>query len=377
MKKTIIAIGFSLIASFGYAQNSNVSKASSFQKKGDLEKAREFIELATEHEKTKDKGKTWYTKGTIYSDAYKVDSNLDALKVAVAAFNKTKELEKPNSTYHVFADTEIENLWGSFINEGALAYQDGDYDKAYDNFILSSVVKPADTTGYLYAGVSAASADRNDEALKNYYKLIDLDYHSKEIYAAIIDLERIYREDNEKALEMTQKARKLYPQDKHIASVELHLLLTTNKIDQAKSSLISAIEEDPTNESLFLNLAAIYEQLKDHENARINYKKALEINPKYFEANFNLGASYYNAAAETLKVARDMDYKTYQKEGKKYEDKAKEFFKQALPYMEGAYNIDSSDLTLLTTLQTIYQQLSMNAKAKEIEKRIAIIDPEN
>lgn len=380
MKKGLLVIGFCFITAFGYSQNSAVNKATNFQKNGELDKAKELINQATEHEKTKDKGRTWYTKGTIYrslatSDKAEYQANaVEYLKEAIAAYNKAKELEKQNSTYYQFSEMELESLWGDYLNTGATFYQDGEYGKAYEQFMLSSLVKPSDTTAFLYGAIAAINDDKHDEALACYYKLIDLNYHDKDVYNGIIYLERVHTKNEEKALEVIGKARKHYPNDKNLMKDEINILIALKKVDDARNKLEAAIKEEPDNAILYYNLAFLFERANENEKARQHYAKAIEIDPEYYDANFNLGANYYNAAAELIRVANDMDYKTYQKEGKKYIDRAKAQFKEALPYLEKAERIQPNDITLLSTLQTIYQQLNMANKVKEMEKRITSLE---
>ena len=66
MKKLVTIVIFCLLVIGGYAQNSAVNKATQFKENGELMKAKEQIDLATAHEKTIEKPKTWFTKGEVY-----------------------------------------------------------------------------------------------------------------------------------------------------------------------------------------------------------------------------------------------------------------------------------------------------------------------
>ena len=71
---------------------------------------------------------------------------------------------------------------------------------------------------------------------------------------------------------------------------------------------------------------------------------------------------------EQIKKSNDMDLKTYQKEGKKLEEKAKGYFQQAQKPFEQAYEINPSDLKLLSSMRTMYQQLGDEARSKALDK---------
>jgi len=71
-----------------------------------------------------------------------------------------------------------------------------------------------------------------------------------------------------------------------------------------------------------------------------------------------------------------MDLRTYQKEGKAIEEKAKVEFASALPYLEKAHEIEPQDRVVLETLQTVYVQLKMNDKAEAVNTKIEALGPE-
>ncbi len=381
MKKPVSLVIFCLMFAGMHAQNSAVSKATKFKDSGELMQAKEQIDLAITNEKTKDKPKTWYTKGEVYEaiafsdDASYQSMQDEALSESVAAFQKAKSLDE-GGNYDGLSDIKIDNIWGTLINKGAEYYNQEDYENALEYFAKSSILKPEDTTAYYYAGIAAQQGEDYQAALENYYKLIELDYHNEDIYSSIIYLERSQNNDNEQALEVIAMAREQFPDNEAMMKEEINLLIITEQTDEAKAKLEKAIQAEPDNANLYYNLAYISEQTGDNEAAVANYKKALEADPQYFDATFNLAVNHYNQAAEILKEANEMDLRTYQKEGKAIEEKAKEQFKEALPYLEKAHELDPQDRIVLETLQTVYVQLKMNDKAEAVNGKIEALGPE-
>jgi tetratricopeptide (TPR) repeat protein len=375
MKKLVSLVIFCLMVFGIYAQNSAVIKALQFKESGELMKAKEEIDLATAHEKTIDKPKTWFTKGEVYEaialsdDPQYKDMQDEALNEAVEAYDKAKSMDE-GGNYAGLSDIKIDNIWGTMINMGAEAYNQEDYDNALTYFEKSSLLKPSDTTGYYYAGIAAQQGEMYDEALENYYKLIDLDYHNEDIYSSVIYLERSHNNDNETALEVIGMAREHFPENETLMKEEINLLILTEQTDEAKSRLESAIQAEPDNANLYYNLAYISEQTGDDEAAVVNYEKAIAADPNYFDATFNLAVIHYNKAAEILKEANEMDLRTYQKEGKAIEEKAKLEFQSALPFLEKAHEIKPDDRVVLETLQTVYVQLKMNDKAEVLNSKL-------
>lgn len=381
MKKLTSLVIFFLMLIGVYAQNSAVTKATSFMEDGDLIQAKEQIDLAVAHEKTMDKPKTWFTKGEVYeaialSDDPAYEGMQDqALDEAVSAYNRAKSMDE-GGNYDGLSSIKIDNMWGTMINNGAEAYNQEDYENALVYFGKSAMLKPEDTTAYYYAGIAAQQGEKYDQALENYYKLVELDFHNEDIYSSIIYLERSHNNDNQKALEVIGQAREHFPNNETLMKEEINLLILTEQTDEAKGKLERAIETEPDNANLYYNLAYISEQTGDDEAAIANYKKAIEADPEYFDATFNLAVNYYNKAAEILKEANEMDLRTYQKEGKAIEEKAMTEFDRALPYLEKAHEINPDDRIVLETLQTVYVQLKMNDKAEAVNTKIEAMGPE-
>lgn len=99
------------------------------------------------------------------------------------------------------------------------------------------------------------------------------------------------------------------------------------------------------------------------------YTKALQVDPNNFDANFNLGAAYFNEAINIREQLATMDMKEYQAKGREIEGQVCGKFKQALPYFEKAKAVKDSDQDLndnLTNLQNILKQFE--------EKKITCVE---
>jgi len=48
------------------------------------------------------------------------------------------------------------------------------------------------------------------------------------------------------------------------------------------------------------------DKMKDYAGAQAAYEKAIEKNPEYFDAYFNLGAIFYNKAADITKQMQEL-----------------------------------------------------------------------
>ena len=104
------------------------------------------------------------------------------------------------------------------------------------------------------------------------------------------------------------------------------------------------------------------------------YKKALEVKVDYFDANYNLGALYFNQAVQGTNAANDMwkprMTKAESTEQKRMEDEAKALFETAKPYLERAHAADSDDLETMRSLRDIYARTGEDDKLVDLSAKI-------
>lgn len=114
--------------------------------------------------------------------------------------------------------------------------------------------------------------------------------------------------------------------------------------------MLRALDQDPTNIVLMSFVGGLAEQQQQFDKAAEWYLKAVSAKPEDFDANFSLGRTYYNQAVELTNS---------EKVTKLTEDKAKELFGKAIPYLKVAYKEKPS--TVYYVLANIYDRLGMKA----------------
>jgi tetratricopeptide (TPR) repeat protein len=378
MKKSIFALALMLATVGAFAQNKAVNKAKAHLQKQEYSEALEQINLAAEHEKTRDKAQTWYTRGQIYAAIVTAEDDAtrqldsDALTKATESFEKAKSLEKnESSTYYVFADQELNNLWGQMINQGATNYEAGNYEEAYKAFDRALQVKDKDTTAALYAGVAAWQMGDHDKASTYYYKLVEWGNADKDIYNTLIAYERDEKENYENAAKVIQKAKEQFPNDTDFMKQEVSLLIKMDKTAEAKAQLEKAIESESDNADLYFNLGYLNEELGEQDAAIDAYKKALEVDSEHQNSSYNLAVIHYNRAADLIKEANQLGIsKADQAKSKKLYAQAAERFKEAIPYMENAVRLHPDNRTLAEITMVAYDRAGMKDKAAEMQKKV-------
>lgn len=416
MKHLLIILAAAFISFGTYAQKREVTATWNHLKYGDYDLAKKSIDKAVEHESTKNEAKTWYFYAKTYHGIHiskkpKFKSlDDDAANKAFKAYIKFLRLNfKDESLHKLDFDNEqdfmrfaaalqnhktqyyhqdylvdvIQNqfppLANAFVNMGVEQFKEKkEYEKAYESFsnslFISSMSGKLDTPIVYYAALAAEKAEKYDEAMAMYENLAKLNYgkDNKERANIYYYMASIYKkqENNEKYLESLNKGIEKYPEDNSALIAELiNYYLGAKKSKEALDYLNVAIEKTPDNATFHFAKGSLLESQEkpNYEEAEKCYKKAIELDAEYLDPVYNLGALYYNVAADLYEQASAApameDYEKFKKQ-------ADEKMQLALPYMEKAYAMDSEDANIMNTLKTIYYKLKMMDKYNEIKSKL-------
>ena len=361
--KNIFAIVFIAAASVAVAQKQVVS-AYNANKSGDYKAAAGYIEEAITIEKAALKDKTWRYRGEIYlniaNDSALVVEFPNALWVAKESYTKAKELDTKGN-YEREIITGLGLVQTTAGNQGITDYTTENYTGAAAKFDLSAEVAGMfdviDTMAVFNAALCYEKSGDVDLAVTRYKTCGGYGYQVPNVYLFVANL---LRQDGrvEEALTELQAARELFPREQSLIIEELNIYLENKDYERAESNLKLAAEGDPTNEILWFSLGSVYDNLGKTELAAEAYLKALEINVTYFDANYNLGAMYFNEAVQGINAANDMwkprMTKAESAEQKALEDAAKEKFIEARPFLETAHEANPEDIDTIRSLRDIY-----------------------
>jgi len=386
---TVLASTFA----FGqYEPKGKVSKAEMALNGNKLDEAKAEVDLAFEVDnkgKVTTDAKSWYVRGNVYKAIYADTtgfSDLDdqALEKAVESYNKAIEIEgKENGTYTFMADQAMTNLYNSTIDAGATAYNNGNYEKALEEFKNSLKVQPSDSLALLYGGSVAQEVENYDAAIDLYSQLIESGKASESVYNSVIYLYKVQKEDMEKAMEINTLAMKKFPENKSYVQERIYYLITTGKTAEAEQEIKTEIEHNPDDPLLHFELGYLYDEADQDDKAAEAYEKAMELDPTYYDAIFNLAVIHYNKGADIIKEFNDMPLGSnynpaaYAKKEKEYLDRAKPHFQTSLPYFEKAYQLKSDDVKLVEILGGVYKQLGMNDKYTEMNEKLSTLTGED
>ncbi len=392
----ILAVMVMMIANVD-AQKSKRTSALNYLRKGKLDKAKEYIDIAAKHPKTGIDAKTWDYRGNIYvtiltDSSGKYDAlKKDAVEEAIKSYKNVLKFDK-KGILSIEAKKKILALTDFIFNDATIAlksaYAEKDEDKRQELFEKSielldksyNLYKEGgrtDTTSLYYMAMANEQAKKIDVAKKLYNQLIEMNYNQPDIYVAMGNI--FAAEGNlDESMKYFNMGTKRYPKNLDIVLNASNVYLKGNNPQKAIEILEKAAELDPTNPSVFTAIGTKYldmtEKAKSEEEkttyrkkAEDAFNKALNLKPDSFDANFNMGVLYVNHAVEVNKQLDDLPLD----QQKKYDElkaKADGLLEKALPYMEKAHQINPDDRAVITSLKEIYARLKKYDKLKEINK---------
>ena len=368
----LIFVGFN-----SFAQKAELQSAMNYVKWNDLEKAKTSIDNCTANESTMGMAKTWYWSGFIYQAiADSKDEKLAALKPgaleqALKSYKKALELDVKSNDYTQEITDKMRNIAYNYMEQGITNFQEKKYEDALKNFEIGIAVKKdffnqTDTNGINNCALSAYKSGQYAKAALYYNQVISLNAGDARTFMALSST-YLNQNDTTSALKALGQGISKYPQDKDLASRQFNLYLISGKASEAYVEAEKSIQLDPTNANLYLNKGILAEQLNKPEDAEASYKKAIELNPGLFDAQYNMGTFYYNQGVEMNRKANDI------KDNKKYEaakKQADEKFKVALPYLEKAFELNRKDTGILQSLKVLYSRAGNQEKVNMINKAI-------
>ena len=368
----------------GLLAQKDVVSAYNANQDGDYLKAAEFIDQAILDEKANVKEKTWRYRGNIYTNLAS-DSALyaqvpDALEKAAASFVKADELDlKQRYSSERMADIAR----GATIagNSGISYFNSGVYGRAGELFVTASemtmMLGAVDTMAIFNSALCFEKASMYDRAVDQYMMCGGYGYQVPDVFLFAANIQKM-EGDTAKALTTLQSARQDFPREQALIIEELNIYLVAGQFELAKENLMLAAEQDPTNEILWFSLGSVYDNLGMQDEAVDAYTKSLGMKGDYFDANYNLGALYFNKAVQMVNEANDMwkprmskDEATKQKE---LEDGGKAMFSTALPYLEKALDVEPEDRETLRSLRDIYARVGMDEKMLEISAKLKTLE---
>ena len=369
------------------------------------------IKSALTNAETKDDAKTWYVAGkanfAIYDKqqtammmkqpidtALMGGSMVEGYKYFMAALplDSVKQLEKDGS-YKLEKDgsvkvktkysKEIVNTLVTrhedFNRAGGLLYDSKRYKEAaeawgiysslpYSGLAERSKFVVADTilgmTAY-YQGIALWQAGDVNNAVGAFANARKLGYKHKEAYDYALSC-AAQAKDNVAIVAIAEEAYKEFGgKDIQYLNVLINDKLSKEEFDDAETLINDALKVDANNAEL-LNLKGLIVENKGNEDAALDeFKKAIEIDNTLAQGYFNAGRIVMKKVVAQQKAMETMNRSDY---AKAKEEVLIPLLKEALPYMERAYQLDDTNANAKRILSNIYYQLGDEEALQALDK---------
>ncbi|HPQ21531.1 MAG TPA: hypothetical protein PK147_06745 [Saprospiraceae bacterium] len=378
--------------------------------KDKLTEAIGLLDEAFQSDEVKSDPESYIVKGKIYNE-------ISASEIRNILLNPAEKLNTPNAAVEAYealatamqmatkkgqtkdALAALAETEGNLNNIGITMFQEQNYGAAFDNF-------NAAIEAYKLLKNSGKDSRLDDEATRNehYFYTVAAGYYGdrkektmpllKEmesttdkplVYEALFN----YTLDSDKpaAEKYLVMGREKFPNDTGLLFAEINYYLKEGRLEELTGKLKMAIEKEPDNPSVYVTLGNVYDQLSQAEAKNGNTEKSAEYfdsamqyynetlakDPNNFDAEYSIGAMYYNKAAamteEINQYANDFSKAGTQKYN---EAKAKMdgYFDQAMPYFLKAESIDANDQNTLIALKEIYARKNQMDKVKEYQTKL-------
>ena len=386
MKKVMILLAVLLTANVMMAQKKDRTDAYMYNKNGQYAKAMASIEKCVNHEqfagmKPNDQAQAWLYRAAIYQNI--IQSGDEALMaqapnaleiVYESLMNCMKNPEYLNDNKQEIYQ-RVGNVMNTYYTKGADDYNTGKFaeaapmfKKAYD---IAKSLGSSDANDMLnFAATSALRAEDYATALGYFNELKNNGVDGVDVYK---HLAACYNGmgDSENAMAMINAGLEKDPSDASLIVEKVNAYMKEGKTVEAVEDINKLLALDPQNAQLLFVLGTIYgdennKDVYDTEKAKKYYEDAIEINPDYYDAIYNLGALYITMSNKLKTEANELPLNKV----KEYNDlvkQAEDLVRTGLPYVKKAYETQPTP-EVKNVLKTMYVQLKMNEEAKALEE---------
>ncbi|RMG70440.1 MAG: hypothetical protein D6722_08670 [Bacteroidetes bacterium] len=289
-------------------------------------------------------------------------------------------------------DNASMNVWYSLYSGGVDFFNEANYDRATAYFLGADKANPNHFLTTRMLGTAQLMQEDTAAAIASLEKALNLfkarymdneDEKALEALKATSEYEEdlgqisyvaqqlavIYNAqgDPRKALDVLKVGEEIDPNDPDMKRQELNIYNQNPELfEEAVSKFESAIAENPDDDQIKLAYASLLERNERAEDALAIYQEVYEKDPNNLLANYGLGASYINQAAEIsqVKMATDNEEKIAE-----YDKQIIALLRQAYPYMKKLHELQPTEREWLSQLVSITGNLSSVADNDEEAQR--------
>lgn len=340
-----------------------------------------YFGLYDKYKATRQVGKTIDTKSMAnallegydcFNRAVKLDTIYDVDKRGVHRIDKKTGKPKFRTRFSSEIHDRLAKHAGEFNIAGGELYNAKEWDGAYrawQIYLDLSKRYPtaaiADTVAGLtryYQGIALWQKGDNRQAAHHFALARSLGYVTKEAFDyALVCLSTEHDEQG-----IVDLAREAYEQlgtaDPQYVRILINDHINRHELTQAAALIDEAIGIEPNDAELQNLKGLVVEQQSGIDQAIPYFKRCVELDGDNAQGLFNVGRYYYNQAAQMVDNNQKLSVKALAK-------KVNPIYRQALPYLERAYELDPDNDDARNALRNIYYKLGDAKKLDAIDRK--------
>ncbi|MFZ1291500.1 MAG: tetratricopeptide repeat protein [Melioribacteraceae bacterium] len=374
MKRTIsVILLVSIVLGFSAFQCSSteLTSAKLYIQQNNYDKAMESLEKDVQKNPKSDEG--YYLLGFIHGEKGNIPKMLENFDQSLKISNKFEKNIVESKKYH-WADNFNKGV--QLFNQGAKAGNTDSakiiFDQSIERFNNAISCEPDSADTYLNLAYAYLNKGDRDAAIVPFTKIVELT-NSGESYA---QLGEIYLQkgvevkeagDKEKGMDyfnkaigVLEKGRNEHPTNGDILLLLSNSYIAAEKLDVAKDAFKAGVEQEPENKVYRYNYGSLLLNANEYPEAEVQLKKAIELDPNYENALYNLAVTYVKWGATIREDAEAKELKS---------DEYKAKFEQALPLLEKFLTINEKEGAVWDLLGKVYANLGKGEKSEEAFKK--------
>ena len=345
--------------------------------------AKAETELKKEIAKNPKSDEAWFLLGNLYAEKGNYDSTAISYDNSLSISNKyQKEISDKRTSFWV-----NQFKAGDAYFKKAIAIKDPDtikinLDKSVVSLQNAINIMPDSSGPYVYLVHCYLALKETDNAVKPLEKLVALGkvpdgyfllgkiYYDKgrDSRDKFVDSKNVQdsitaQEYFNKAISIFEKGKEKFPNEPKMLETLPFAYVAANKLSTAISVFKSLVESNPKKEYYF-SYGVVLMSADKFEESILQYKKAIELDPNFKDALYNLAASYAKWGAVLMKDNEE-------KGGKNEEYKNK--FREAVPYLEKLTQMDPKDKASWNLLGIVYTNSDNPGKAKDAFEKVDML----
>ncbi len=378
MKKVIsILILLSIVLGFSAFQCSSteLTSAKLYIQQENYEKALESLKKEVATNPKSDEG--FYLLGTVLGEQGDIKGMLENFDKSLAISNKFEQNITQSKKYY----------WADSFNKGVMLFNKASklggsdsanvvFEQAISSFKKSIQCQPDSSDSYKNLAFAYLNMGRNDEAIEPFQKVKDLT-KSEASYVQLGDIyiQKGFKEKEsgkkdaslisfDNAIKVLKEGKEKYPSSGDILLLLSNAYIASDQLDVAKDAFKEGVAKDPENKFYRYNYGSLLLNANEFAEAEVQLKKALEIDPDYENAVYNLAVNYVKWGA-TIREKEEANAKSPDDVSDAYKEK----FKLALPLLEKYSQIKPEEGFIWDLLGKVYVNLGMQDKSEEAYKK--------